>query len=131
MSTEDELRRCREILAELHDRHNELTVQLRLQTEAAQHSERENLRLSRLLQEANHDVSALRGRAARYQEVSALQREVGTLRECRDTWKRQAEALLLRLQTTQEWLERFQGLAAEKGLEVLRLEQEGKDSQSP
>lgn len=60
MSTEDELRRCREILADVHARHSELTVQLRLQSEAAQHSERENLRLSRLLQEAGHDVSRLR-----------------------------------------------------------------------
>lgn len=101
MSTEDELRRCREILAELHDRHNELTVQLRLQTEAAQHSERENLRLSRLLQEANHDVSALRGHAARHQAISALQREMGILAECRDTWKRQAETSLRQLEEAQ------------------------------
>lgn len=82
MSTEDELRRCREILAELHARHSELMVQLRLQTEAAQHSQRETLRLSRLLREAEHDVSRLR--------------------ECRDTWKRQAEALQGKYERTKE-----------------------------
>lgn len=79
-------------------------TELRLQREATECSERENLRLSGLLKES--------------------QREADTLRESRETWKAQAEALLRRLQTTQQWLERFQGLAAEKGLEVLRLEGE-------
>lgn len=131
MSTEDELRRCREILADLHDRHNELTVQLRLQTEAAQHSERENLRLSRLLQEANHDVSALRGRAARHQDISALQREVGGLREGRDSWRRQAEMVADRSTALSAVLAYIAGSGCKRCSRLAEEGLKGKGSQSP
>lgn len=123
---------------------------LRLQTEAAEHSERECQRLSGLLKEeqkaTKHQFALLQSlrvelREARHQldEDDQLRTRLSTLLtgtanalkgEPPDLvwhdWSdlpAVAAKTVARLERTQAWLERFKGVAAEKGLALLHLQE--------
>lgn len=115
MNYGEQIRRLQELMAELEAKRAEFELALRLQVDQTAHYKGEAERLSELL----HDAQAQRdegdkliSRLAEEQRVTKAQfkmleglraelreaqREAGTMRECRDTWKAQAEALLARL----------------------------------